>query len=176
MGTKKVRKGPTASATSFSVGTKEKGNDGNYWIVVATKANVHKWQKIKKTLKVNPNNPIHPINPDTMTRCDDFCKNDYRKHIEKQREKNKKKYDYAYSATNKANKFGYTTCKMSYCNENCEGLDIFDDKEQELEHKKKIKNGFMNTFSKSQIKSLKKRGALSGCMNPRGATQLLGLG
>ena len=47
MGTKKVRKGPSASATAFSVGTKKKGSDGNYWIVVATKANVHKWQKIK---------------------------------------------------------------------------------------------------------------------------------
>ena len=51
MGTKKVRKGPTASATEFSVGTKKKGNDGNYWIVVATKANVHKWQKIKNSTK-----------------------------------------------------------------------------------------------------------------------------
>lgn len=49
MGTKKVRKGPTASATAFSVGTKKKGSDGNYWIVVATKANVHKWQKIKNS-------------------------------------------------------------------------------------------------------------------------------
>ncbi len=49
MGTKKVRKGPSASATAFSVGTKKKGSDGNYWIVVATKANVHKWQKIKNS-------------------------------------------------------------------------------------------------------------------------------
>lgn len=49
MGTKKIRKGPTASATAFSVGTKKKGSDGNYWIVVATKANVHKWQKIKNS-------------------------------------------------------------------------------------------------------------------------------
>ena len=30
---------------------KKKGNDGNYWIVVATKANVHKWQKIKNSTK-----------------------------------------------------------------------------------------------------------------------------
>ena len=51
MGTKKVRKGPSASATAFSVGTKKKGSDGNYWIVVATKANVHKWQKIKNSTK-----------------------------------------------------------------------------------------------------------------------------
>ena len=178
MATKKVRKGPTASATAFSVGTKKKGNDGNYWIVVATKANVHKWQKIKnsknsiKSTKTKTNSNSNS----TMKRCDDICKKDYKEHIEKQREKNKKKYNYTYSATNKANEFGYSTCKMLYCNEKCEGLDFFDDKEQELAHKKKIKNGFMNTFSNSQVEMLKKRGALSGCMNPRGAAQLLGLG
>ena len=59
MGTKKVRKGPAASATAFSVGTKKKGSDGNYWIVVATKANVHKWQKIKNsTNSTNSTNSI----------------------------------------------------------------------------------------------------------------------
>lgn len=46
MATKKLRKGPSASATDFSVGTIKKGNDGNNWIVVATKSNVHRWQKL----------------------------------------------------------------------------------------------------------------------------------
>ena len=75
MGTKKVRKGPTASATAFSVGTKKKGNDGNYWIVVATKANVHKWQKIKKTTKSTKSKKT--TNNSTMKRCEEFCKKDY---------------------------------------------------------------------------------------------------
>ena len=51
MATKKVRKGPTASATTFNVKKKKKGNERNYWIVVATKANVHKWKKIKNSTK-----------------------------------------------------------------------------------------------------------------------------
>ena len=56
--TKKIRKGPIVSATKFNVGTKKKGNDGNYWIVVATKSNVNRWQKIannksKKSKLVN---------------------------------------------------------------------------------------------------------------------------
>ena len=62
MATKKIRKGPTASATDFSIGTKKKGNDGSYWIVVATKKNVHRWQKIannkskkSKVIKVKKN-------------------------------------------------------------------------------------------------------------------------
>ena len=171
MATKKVRKGPTASATAFNVGTKKKGNDGNYWIVVATKANVHKWQKIKNSIK-----STKTTNNSTMKRCEDFCKNDYKDHIVKHREKNQKKYNYVYSATNKADQFGYATCKKSYCNKKCEGLEFFGDKEQELAHKKNIKNGFINTFSKKQVEMLKKRGALSGCTNARGETQLLGLG
>lgn len=175
MATKKVRKGPTASATAFNIGTKKKGNDGNYWIVVATKANVHKWQKITKTMK-KMKTSIKPSTNSKMKQCEDFCKNDYKDRVVKYREKNQKKYNYVYSATNKADQFGYATCKKSYCNEKCEGLDFFGDKEEELEHKKKIKNGFMNTFSAKQVEMLKKRGALSGCLNPRGATQLLGLG
>jgi hypothetical protein len=170
MATKKVRKGPTASATAFNVGTKKKGNDGNYWIVVATKANVHKWQKITKTMKTTTKSSTKPSTNSKMKQCEDFCKNDYKEHVVKQREKNQKKYNYVYSATNKKDEFGYATCKKSYCNEKCEGLDFFGD------NKKNIKNGFMNTFSKKQVEMLKKRGALSGCMNPRGATQLLGLG
>lgn len=45
-GNKKNKKRTIVSATKFNVGTKKKGNDGNYWIVVATKSNVNRWQKI----------------------------------------------------------------------------------------------------------------------------------
>jgi hypothetical protein len=93
MATKKVRKGPTESATAFSVGTKKKGNDGNYWIVVATKANVHKWQKITKTKTKTTKtktmkSSTKPSTSSKMKRCEDFCKNDYKEHIIKHREKN----------------------------------------------------------------------------------------
>ena len=33
----KKRKGPSKSATLFSVGIKKKGNDGNIWIIVKIK-------------------------------------------------------------------------------------------------------------------------------------------
>ena len=35
--TLKVRKGPSSSATKFSVGTKKKDNDGNMWKIVQNK-------------------------------------------------------------------------------------------------------------------------------------------
>lgn len=68
--TEKVRKGPSESATKFSVGFVKKGNDGNMWKIVATAAGVHRWTKIQgasetsgsrtpnhnKTVKNNKNN------------------------------------------------------------------------------------------------------------------------
>jgi hypothetical protein len=44
--TEKVRKGPSESATKFSIGYVKKGNDGNMWKIVATAAGVHRWGKV----------------------------------------------------------------------------------------------------------------------------------
>ena len=40
-----TRKGPTASATIFPVGTEKRGNDGNIWIIVQNKNGINRWQK-----------------------------------------------------------------------------------------------------------------------------------
>ena len=45
---KKIRQGPTESATLFSEGTTKLGNDGNMWIIVVTDAGVHRWSRINK--------------------------------------------------------------------------------------------------------------------------------
>lgn len=47
-----ARQGPTESATTFPVGTKKRGNDGNNWIVIQTK-NSKRWSKVNKTRKTN---------------------------------------------------------------------------------------------------------------------------
>jgi hypothetical protein len=53
--TKKVRQGPTESATLFSEGATKLGNDGNMWTIVVTNSGVHRWSRIKnktnKTVK-----------------------------------------------------------------------------------------------------------------------------
>ena len=46
--TKKVRQGPTESATLFSEGTNRLGNDGNMWTIVVTDSGVHRWSRVKK--------------------------------------------------------------------------------------------------------------------------------
>ena len=48
--TKKVRKGPSKSATKFKVGTKKQGNDGNMWKIVENKnGSSRRWQKTNQT-------------------------------------------------------------------------------------------------------------------------------
>jgi hypothetical protein len=45
---KKIRQGPTESATLFTEGTTKLGNDGNMWIIVVTESGVHRWSRINK--------------------------------------------------------------------------------------------------------------------------------
>ena len=50
--TKKIRQGPTESATLFGEGTTRVGNDGNIWTIVVTDSGVHRWSRVKnKTVK-----------------------------------------------------------------------------------------------------------------------------
>lgn len=48
---RKERPSPSSSATEFKVGTRRKGNDGNFYKVVINKEGVKRWQKIKPTKK-----------------------------------------------------------------------------------------------------------------------------
>ena len=60
--TVKVRKGPSESATKFSIGFVKKGNDGNMWKIVATKTGVHRWSKISSSRA-----PTHSKNSDNVS-------------------------------------------------------------------------------------------------------------
>jgi hypothetical protein len=59
--TKKVRQGPSESATLFSKGTTKQGNDGNMWTIVVTDSGVHRWSRVKnKTNKTVKNKTVLP--------------------------------------------------------------------------------------------------------------------
>ena len=47
----KERKGPTSSATKFSIGTRKKGNEGNAWVITTNTNGVNRWQRTKKSKK-----------------------------------------------------------------------------------------------------------------------------
>ena len=70
--TKKVRQGPSESATLFGKGTTKLGNDGNMWTIVVTDSGVHRWSRVKnKTNKTVKNKtvfsePVKDISQETL--------------------------------------------------------------------------------------------------------------
>lgn len=84
--TLKTRKGPSSSATKFSVGTKKKGNDGNMWKIVKNKNGTKRWLKMSNvTLK---NRTKHVQYVDDVNDVDDVDDSDVI------RNKNKKLYKF----------------------------------------------------------------------------------
>jgi len=105
-------------------------------------------------------------NKSSLKKCEKFCKDDYMVEMNKVYKKSSEKYNNPYeSPTKQDNELFYNSCKKIFCNEKCEGYDFFGNKKKQIEYKKKIKNGFEDTYSTSKIEMLKKRGAMSGCVN-----------
>lgn len=65
-----MRKGPTESASLFSVGKKKRGNDKNMWIIVKNKNGVKRWQKVlfkKKVTKKNSKRKSNKTSKKSLT-------------------------------------------------------------------------------------------------------------
>ena len=104
-------------------------------------------KNIKKIFNKNQNN----------YKCEDFCKNDYMIEQERVFQKLNKNFKMPHKKrTKKQLEFDFNVCKKVFCNKKCEGFDNL--------NLKKIKNGFHKTY-KNQTHNLKKRGAISGCIN-----------
>jgi hypothetical protein len=93
-------------------------------------------------------------------KCEQFCKNDYVVEMKRIEKKIAKQYDLPYFNTKEKelDKNMYNDCKKTFCNEKC---DCYDPSGY---NKKNIKNGFHKTYSKNKIDTLKRKGALSGCL------------
>jgi hypothetical protein len=105
-------------------------------------------------------------NKSTLQNCEKFCKNDYIVEMKKVFKKSSKKYNIPYNLpTKQEDEFAYNTCKKTFCNMNCEGYDFFGDQQKQIDFKNKIKNGFQKSYSTNKVEMLKKRGALSGCVD-----------
>ena len=112
-------------------------------------------KKLNKTIK----------NKSSLKKCEDFCKNDYMVEMNKVFKKSGEKWNVPYNPTKEYSDFMYNNCKKTFCNEKCEGYDFFGDKQKQIDFKKKIKNGFQDRYSTNKVKILKKKGALSGCVD-----------
>jgi hypothetical protein len=114
---------------------------------------------IKKLSKTVKNKPV-------LKKCEDFFKNDYTPEMKRVFKKSSEKNNVPYvSPTKEDDEFTYNTCKKTFCNEKCDGYDFFGDKQKQIDFKRKIKNGFQTTYSTNRIEMLKKKGALSGCVD-----------
>jgi len=112
-------------------------------------------KRIKKTIK----------NKSSLKKCEIFCKKDYMVEMKKVFKKSSEKYNIPYKLpTKQDDDLTYNTCKKTFCNENCDNYE-FNDKQRYTDFKKRIKNGFQNTYSNTKITKLKKRGAISGCVD-----------
>ena len=59
--TQKICKGPSESATQFSVGTIKKGNDGNKWKITQTSSGIHRWSKMTDIRHPSYHNHNHTV-------------------------------------------------------------------------------------------------------------------
>ena len=75
--TKKIRQGPTESATLFSKGTTKLGNDGNMQTIVVTDSGVHRWSRVKnKTNKTVKNKTNKTVKNKTKTTLSEPVENE----------------------------------------------------------------------------------------------------
>ena len=111
--------------------------------------------KIKKTIK----------NKENYKSCETFCRKDYLPELNKAYKRSAERMNVPYvPPTKEDEEFAYNVCKKTFCNDKCQGYDFFGNEKQELDFKKKIKDGFKKEYTQRQIDLLKKKGALSGCV------------
>jgi hypothetical protein len=78
--------------------------------------------------------------------------------------KQAKRHGYTYKKNSKSmDDIFYRGCRKSSCNASCDGY-MFRDKKGEQKFYSEIKNGFHKKYTKKNIKTMKKRGAISGCL------------
>ena len=93
-------------------------------------------------------------------KCTIFCKNDYAAELYKHNPSN-------YETKTRQRAIDNQLCRRSFCDEDCKGpaYKFHDNTLLQTSFRNRLKNGFIDTFTRSEVEMLKKRGALSGCIN-----------
>jgi hypothetical protein len=112
-------------------------------------------KKLNKTYKNNA----------AYSKCDKFCKDDFVPKSQEFWKRLAKTVKQPYKPFKKSMKnFLFNGCKKSHCNPKCTEYDVYLTKKQHLQMKKELTNDFHKNYTKSEIKNLKERGALTGCI------------
>ena len=102
--------------------------------------------------------------------CEQFCKQDFVPYIDKKFQNMLKKYKLPSlkkrSAQYEKDKYSLkiSECKKKFCNPQCLGYTFMGNKNKQNNFRKKLKNGFTTKYDKKRVETLKKRGAVSGCI------------
>ena len=118
-------------------------------------------KQVKKIEKLNKNKK-------SLKNCENFCINDFLVEIEEYKKKMSKEYKIPYKKSDKLqNEIMLNNCKKSFCNKKCIEFDLsnfFGIEELYKNWKKSVKNSFTDQYTDEEIKILKKKYALSGCI------------
>ena len=93
-------------------------------------------------------------------KCTIFCKNDYAAELYKQNPGD-------YKTKTRQRIIDNQLCRRAFCDEDCKGSTYKFHNNTLLQNifRNKLTNGFIDTFTSKEVEMLKKRGALSGCLN-----------
>jgi hypothetical protein len=123
-------------------------------------------KEINKMMK----NINHSIDKENIQKCEDFCKKDFIEYTDRKFRNMMKKYKLSMKTNSKQEKdkqyLKFIQCKKTFCNPKCIGRPtFFGNKQKQMNYAKTLKNGFIPYYNTNKVNTLKKKGALSGCLN-----------
>ena len=130
------------------------------------KKSVNSVKSIKKKPKKKPKNKSTSKKAKSTSKkdkstsrkkCTIFCKNDYAAELYKQNPSN-------YETKIRQRAIDNQLCRRAFCDKDCEGpaYKFHDNTLLQTIFRNKLKNGFIDTFTRGEFEMFKKRGALSG--------------
>ena len=103
-----------------------------------------------------------------MKKCEDFCRNDYMPNQHKVIRKVLNQHKITKEHYKIRDDSLHLLCKSIHCDPKCNSF-WQDDKQGRIDFEKRLKTGFLDTYSKEEIEMFQKKGAMSACYNPEHA-------
>ena len=124
-----------------------------------SKKNSKQGKKVKSTSK-KAKSTSKKDKSTSRKKCTIFCKNDYAAELYKHNPSN-------YETKIRQRAIDNQLCRRAFCDKDCEGpaYKFHNNTLLQTIFRNKLKNGFIDTFTRGEVEMLKKRGALSGCIN-----------
>jgi hypothetical protein len=100
-----------------------------------------------------------------MKKCQDFCRNDYVPNQHKVIRKVLNQHKITKEHHKIRDDSLHLLCKSFHCDPKCNSF-WQDDKQGRIDFEKRLKNGFLDTYSEKEVEMFQKKGAMSACYGP----------